>query len=182
MSSRYIYGLDIAWRTGIAIYDLETHQFVYVGNIDANEIKLTAKEKRNHILEHGKRLRFTSTQMQKIIEQYPPSIVLIERYFNHFNKSTIAIAKIHGIINELFAEIPTIYYPPKTIKEAILSGDSKKDEIRKVIESKFPYITFTCDDESDAVATAITYLIKNNWIAWEKQETPKKKTRKKKSK
>lgn len=182
MSFRYIYGLDIAWRTGIAIYDLETNKFVYVGNIDANEINLTAKEKRNHILEHGKRLRFTSTQMQKIIEQYPPSIVLIERYFSHFNQSTITLAKIHGVINELFAEIPTIYYPPKKVKEAILRGNSTKEQIRKMIENKFPYITFTCDDESDAVAVLLTYLIKNNLITWEKPEAPKKRTRKKKSK
>lgn len=177
---KYILGLDIAWCIGIAIYDLEENRFIYIESIDANNIKLKAKEKREKILEHGKRLRYILNEFKPIVEKYPPSLVFIERYFSRFANSTIALAKIHGVINELLADIPTVYYPPKTVKEALLNGDAKKDDLQDIIKAKYDYITFNNDDESDAVAVTICGLIKENLIEYEKPELPKKEITKKK--
>lgn len=165
---KYLYGLDIAWRTGVVIYDLTENKFVYIGNIDANDIKLKKHEKQNNILEHGKKLRFIQENFKKLIDTYPPTIVAIERYFGRFNNATIAIAKIHGVINEILADIPQIYYPPKTVKEAIIRGDATKKFVRQIIESHYPDVKFENEDESDAFAVGLCWLIKNKKIEWKK--------------
>lgn len=182
---KYVYGLDLAWSTGIAIYDLEKEKFVYVGSIDTKKLKQTAKEKRENILEHGKKLRRLSEELQKLFEEYPPSMVAIERSFSgSFKNAIIALAKVHGIVNEMLATTPSIYYPPKTIKEAIYKGDATKSEIQRIILSNFEYLVFENEDESDAVAICLTYLMKEKLVNFNKPvvEKKKKKTKKKKEK
>lgn len=166
--ARYVYGLDIAWCTGIAIYDIDTNQFVYVSSIDANKITRTSKEKKANILEHGKRLKYISNEFEKIIKMFPPEYVFIERYFSRFANATVALAKIHGVFNKMLADVPSIYYPPKTVKEALLNGNATKVALKNIINEKYNYLSFTNEDESDAVAICITGLIKNNLIDWKK--------------
>ena len=108
--------------------------------------------------------------MHSLSTQYPPTIVCIERYFRHFNNSTITLAKIHGIINYKFYNVSQIYYPPKTIKETIIHGNATKERMRKIIESAYPNVNFQNNDESDSFAVVLTFLIKNNYIEWDKNK------------
>jgi Holliday junction resolvasome RuvABC endonuclease subunit len=163
-NEKYLYGLDIAWSMGITIYDLEEKEFVYVGTIDVNGIKLKAKEKREGMLEHGIRLRQVSTEFKKLMEKYPPKIIAIERYFAGHANATIALAKVHGVINELTYDKVIYYYPPKTVKEAIYKGNASKQQVQHIIKNNFVDVEFANEDESDSFAVALTYLIKNNLI------------------
>lgn len=163
---QYIYGLDIAWCTGVAIYDIDKNEFVYIGSVDANKIKLKAKQKREGLLEHGIRLKYIHDYFNKLFELYPPSHVAIERYFARFKNSTITLAKIHGLINVMLHDKPVKYYPPKQVKEAILKGTATKEELQGVIKAKYNYIDFQNEDESDATAVALCHLIKEGIIDW----------------
>ena len=166
---RYVYGLDLAWSTGIAIYDLEEEKFVYVSTCDVDKVKLRAQEKRDGLLEHGKKLRTFALFFEDLFNEYPPSQIVLEKQFaGKFKSAVISLSKVHGIINEMTADIPSVYYTPTEIKKAILKGNAKKEMLAKVISAKYNYITFNNNDESDATAVALTYLIKNKIIKWEK--------------
>jgi len=168
-NKRYVYGLDLAWSTGIAIYDLEEDKFVYVSSCDAKKTKLRAQEKRDGLLEHGKKLRTLAVFLEDLFNEYPPSQIVIEKAFaGQFKNAVISLSKVHGMVNEMTADIPCVYYTPPEIKKAIIKGGADKEVIAKVISAKYNYLTFKNDDESDATAVALTYLIKNNLIKWEK--------------
>lgn len=164
----YIYGLDVAWCTGVSIYDINNNRFVYLGNIDATKIKLNKEDKKRGILEHSKKLKYISDKLEELSKKYPPKVIVIERYFARFANATISLAKIHGVINKLFYNIPQIYYPPKKVKEAIVRGDATKKDIYNAIKAKYNDITFANEDESDSFAVLLTYLIENDIVKWEK--------------
>lgn len=166
---KYIYGLDIAWCTGIAIYDLDEKKFVYVSSCDTNKVKLRAQEKRDGLLEHGKKLRTLALFLEDLFNEYPPSQIVLEKAFaGKYKNAVITLSKVHGMVNEMTADIPSIYYTPTEIKKAIVKGGADKEVLAKAINAKYNYITFNNFDESDATAVALTYLIKNKIIKWEK--------------
>jgi Holliday junction resolvasome RuvABC endonuclease subunit len=167
----YLYGFDLSMdQSGIVIFDLDTLLPIHIDSFKT-------KEKETH----GRRLLHIWEESKKLKEKYPPKEVAIERGFSRFNVSTQVIYRTHGIINLLFCATKQTYYPPKTVKEAIVRGDATKKRVREVIEKKYPDVVFNNEDESDAFAVALTWLIKNGKIEWEK-EIAIKKTRKKKEK
>ncbi|OPH61913.1 hypothetical protein BC351_01340 [Paenibacillus ferrarius] len=154
----HLYGLDLSMeQTGVTIFDLNALQPIHIGSITTNQKQ-----------SHGKRLYIIATEILSLIEKYPPSIVTIERGFSRFNTSTQVIYRVHGLINYLLRDYEQIYYPPKTVKEAIIRGDASKKLVKDMIERKFPDVVFENEDESDSFAVALTYLIKNKYIAWDK--------------
>jgi len=97
--------------------------------------------------------------------------------------STQVIYRVHGILNYIMSEFEQIYYPPKTVKEAILKGNATKKQVQEVIKNKYPDIVFKNEDESDSYAVGLTYFIKTGKLKWDKDVVVKeKKTRKKKVK
>nr|DAD56683.1 MAG TPA: RuvC [Caudoviricetes sp.] len=183
----YIYGLDPSLKnSGIVIIDKDTKEVVYVGGIRTDNIKdykNLPEEMRN-----PKKLRFIYEELIKLTRKYPPSVAVIERGFTRFNKSTQVVFRVHGIFNLVFSEVDNIYYPAKTIRETLYKGNASKEEVADIL-SKHLNITFNSDDESDAMAVAYAYLVKNGleWIkpkAYTKKEIealkkPKKGTKKK---
>jgi Holliday junction resolvasome RuvABC endonuclease subunit len=154
----YLYGLDLALeKTGVTIFDLNTNLSVYIASI------VTDKKDT-----YGKRLYIIAKSLTDLKEKYPPKKVAIERGFSRFPISTQAIFRVHGVVNLFFREVEQIYYPPKTIKEAILKGTSTKIQVRKRIEEVYPNVVFDNEDESDSYAIGLTYLIQNKLIVWEK--------------
>lgn len=182
MEERYIYGLDISLKdTGLAIYDLKEKKFVVIDSFNTEGIKLTKKFLNNSELkdtftfEEFKQLYLNSIKLSYIEkwlldykEKYPPYRVAIERGFSRFNTETQVLFRTHGVINRIMWDVPQEYYPPKTIKAEIIKGNATKDLVRKTIKDKFSDLVMKNDDESDAVAIAITYLIKNGLIEWQK--------------
>lgn len=169
LSENFLYGLDLSMNnTGVTIFSLDTYEPIHICSIPTND-----KEP------HGKRLKYIADEINKLKEQYPPKIVAIERGFSRFNTSTQVIYRVHGLINYLFYDVEQVYYPPKKIKEAIIKGDATKLLVRKTIESKYTYVKFENEDESDSFSIALCYLISKGFIEWEKRV--KKTTTKKKS-
>jgi Holliday junction resolvasome RuvABC endonuclease subunit len=167
----YVYGLDLSLaNTGITIYDTEKQEFVYIGSINTEKIK-----KKKGLYHNAMKLKFMYDELTTLKEQYPPHIVIIERGFSRFNTATQVIYRVHGIVNLLFHDVDQVYYPPKTVKEAILKGDATKAQLQTAINAKYNDITFENEDESDSFAVCLTYLIKEGIIVWEKPELPKKK-------
>lgn len=170
--SKFIYGLDLSLScSGVTIYDLDEKDYVYIGHINTDGVK-----KKKGLYHNGLKLRVIMDFFNELKEKYPPHIVCIERGFSRFNVATQVIYRVHGIINYLFSEVEQIYYPPKTVKEAIYKGDATKKQVQKIIVDNYDYIVFENEDESDSFAVLLTYLIKNDLVIIEKPAvTPKKK-------
>lgn len=145
-------------NTGIVIFDLNTYEPIHITSIKMNK---------KHT--HGKRLYQLGQEIISLKDNYPPSVIAIERGFSRFNTSTQVIYRVHGLINYLFHDVEQIYYPPKKVKEAIVRGDATKKFVRQMIENKYPAAKFENEDESDAFAISLTYLIENNLIIWNKK-------------
>ena len=91
-----------------------------------------------------------------------------ERSFSRFNKSTQQLFRTVGVIEEtLWREVGTefVEFSPTDIKKCI-AGDGKasKEDVGEGIKKYIGDISFPGDDEADAIAAAITYLIKEKKI------------------
>lgn len=144
-------------NTGVVIFDSNTYKPIHNSSIGTNK-------KDNH----GKRLYYIGKEMIDLKNKYPPQVIAIERGFSRFNTATQVVYRVHGLINYLFHDIEQVYYPPKTVKEAIIRGDASKKLVREVIEKKYPEVTFEDEDQSDAFGVALTYMIKSKLIKWNK--------------
>jgi Holliday junction resolvasome RuvABC endonuclease subunit len=165
-------------RSGITIFDEQANP-ILITSIPTNSKKT-----------HGERLKEIANKILELRIKYPTNTICIERGFTRFNMSTQVIYRVHGLINYLFYDCEQIYYPPKTVKEAILKGNATKTQVRNEIKKKYPDIVFTkieikdkktkemrideCEDESDAFAVGLTYFIKNGIIKWDKNIKVKK--------
>jgi Holliday junction resolvasome RuvABC endonuclease subunit len=163
--TKYIWGFDLSLsNTGLAILN-EDGKPVLITSIQTNKDKNT-----------GERLNQLYQSLAPIASMFPADKIIIERGFSRFNIATQMIYRVHGVINLMFHMKEQIYYPPKTVKEALLGGNATKKQLKDLILEKFPKVEFYNEDESDAFAVALTYFIKNNIIEWNK---PEKKARKK---
>lgn len=179
---RFLYGLDISLKnTGVTIYDFDTKEFVFTSSFSTEKIYATKENKGLHL--NAVKLMKIANWMEGIIEEYPPTIVSIERMFSRFPAETQAIAKAIGVIQHLLWDKPQYLYPPKSVKLAMVHGDATKEDVANAIKTKYNYITFDNDDESDSFAVALTFLIDKEFIEWKKpvwaeikkQRVPKKK-------
>ena len=132
---------------------------------------------------HGKRLKVIADRMSELKDKYPTKTIVIERGFSRFNMATQVIYRCHGICNYIFYDCEQIYYPPKTVKEAILGGNATKKQVQEEIKKRYPDVVFKNEDESDAYAVGLTYYIKMGMLEWVKEVVVKeKKVRVKKEK
>ena len=152
----YLYAFDLGMSSpGMTIFDLKTHEPIMITSIKTN-----AKE------EHGQRLFAIKMHFAKNIKKYPPSEIAIERGFSKHNIATQVTFRVHGVINEMFKDIPQFYYPPTTVKKSLLVGNATKEAIRKEIEKKYPKIKFNNEDESDSFAVGLCHLIEKHGMKW----------------
>jgi Holliday junction resolvasome RuvABC endonuclease subunit len=160
----YLYGLDLSLsNTGIAIVDLHTYTPILV-----DSVKTKKNPKLDEHTDHKERIKLITDKFEELTNTYPVEIVSIEAPFVQHNKATKAVMKVHGVTQRWFYDYPQHYYAPTTIKAAMVDGKASKELLRKKLEQEYPYITFKNEDESDALAIAITYLIKNKFIKWNK--------------
>jgi len=163
MSDRYLWGADLSLTcTGVAIYNLDKKEFVYIGSFNTEKVK--SKKNRYH---NALKLKEKAQWMLNLKEKYPPYFIGVERGFSHHNTATQTIFRVHGLFNYLFVDHPQEYYPPKTVKECIVHGSATKEDLAIVIRAKYNGI-FKNEDESDAIGIVLTALIKNEVIEWDK--------------
>lgn len=179
----YIWGLDISMKnTGLAVYDLEEGKIVEVTSFSTEKIRMVKAIKGKHL--NAIKLKALFDWCEEMRTKYPPYEVAIERMFSRFPTATQIIAKATGVVQLSIYEAPQELYPPKKVKERILSGSATKVQVAKEIGLRYPDIAFENEDESDAFAVLITHLIERGIIKWEKSEVKEKKkaTKKKKKK
>lgn len=175
----FLWGMDLSMKcTGITIYDLTDKKFVYVGSFNTEKIYATKLNKGLYL--NGVKLKHIIDWVKVLMKQYPPTQVAIERGFSRFNTETQVVFRVHGAINCMLWQTPQVYYPPKTVKAMIYKGDATKKEVARVIQNNYIDVEFANEDESDSFAVALTYLIKEGLIEFEKPIVEKKKPAKKK--
>lgn len=160
----YMYALDLAMeKSGVVIFNEEFEPVL------VTTIKTRDKDT------HGVRLKHIEDQFKILREKYPVGMVAIERGFSRFPTSTQVIYRAHGVVNKFFHDVDQVYYPPKKVKEVVTgNGAATKKTVQDTIIKKYPNIEFSNEDESDAFAVGLTYLISNGLIEWDKREVKKK--------
>lgn len=103
-----------------------------------------------------------------------PVYFVREKAFNaRASQAEIGIYKVVGVMDWLLYRIrlewSEIY--PVTVKKLVTgSGKSTKDDVAKALPQWLPGFEYKTDDESDAAAVAISFLIQNGVIHIEKEE------------
>lgn len=165
--SKYLYGLDISLKnTGITIYDLEKKEFIYIGSFNTEKIYATKEYKGLEV--NAVKLKKIVDWLKPIILKYPPNIIAIERMFSRYPTETQVIAKATGVVQCMLWNKPQYFYPPKTVKLAMVHGDATKEDVANCIKAKYNDVSFSNEDESDSFAVALTFLIDTELITWEK--------------
>ncbi|MBU0476768.1 crossover junction endodeoxyribonuclease RuvC [Patescibacteria group bacterium] len=118
-------------------------------------------------LERPERLEKINNELSKLIKKYKPNILVMENvYFFKNAKTVISVSQAQGVILLTAAKnkIPVFYFTPLQIKMTVTGfGRAEKkvvqERIKKVLNLKeLPKPI----DASDALATALTYLIKES--------------------
>ena len=150
----YIFGVDLSLsNSGVCIFD-------YGGNpVEILSIPTDPK------LNRKDRLKIIGDAFLKLREKYETNLIIFEAGFSRHIKSTQALYAVKGLVMYLFADCEQEEYAPLTVKKVLTgTGKADKDAVQKYVLERFPDIEFKNKDESDAVATILTYFIKNDMI------------------
>lgn len=121
----------------------------------------------------AEKLKATAEALRDLIDRNDPDVIVRERGFSRFAQTTQALFRVVGVSDLIALEngeckqVEEI--PPTTVKSLIAGyGKATKDEVEDGVRDLLPadqkdYV-FATDDESDAVAVALTYAIKKGWI------------------
>jgi crossover junction endodeoxyribonuclease RuvC len=150
----FVLGLDVSMNsTGWAVLGVKGQT---VRLVDSGIIKANTKQP------HGKRLRNQRETFKKIIEKYRPNYVAREAGFSRHIKATQTLFKAYGVADEFFAEDDLVEYAAATIKKVVTGkGRATKEEVESAIRVLLNLpdsFEFKSDDESDAVAIALTLI------------------------
>jgi len=114
-----------------------------------------------------KRLFTIGKKIEKLIQKYKPTILVIESlFFNNNQKTVMLVSEVKGIIKyiALKNKLVVFEYTPLQIKTAITGyGRSDKRQITSMVKNliavknKIKY-----DDEYDAIAVGLTYFATRN--------------------
>ena len=113
----------------------------------------------------GKRLKKISNKLSRIIRQYKPEVLAVERvYFFKNLKTVIPVSQAKGVVLLAAAKKNLIVreFSPPEIKLAITgNGRADKKEIQENVKKMLKLKKIPKpDDAADALATAITYVLK----------------------
>ena len=110
-----------------------------------------------------KRLFTLYSGVSKIIDQYKPETLVLEKLYAHYKHPLTAslLGHARGVICMLAEEkrIAFFEYPATRVKKiATGSGHASKHQIQRMMEHTFgPQKTFRSQDTTDAIALAITH-------------------------
>ncbi len=123
-------------------------------------IKTTAK------FTSSQRLLLIFDQLQKIIEQFQPNVVCLEKlFFNTNAKTAMLVSEARGVIKICASlnNLKLVEFTPLQIKTTIVGyGRADKNQIQQMVKillklKKIP----KPDDAADGIATALTYCFYN---------------------
>ncbi len=139
-------------RTGFALFDKTTD----IKLLHSGLIK-TAKD-----LTHELRLKKIYSELELLVDQYNPKIIILEKIFFFKNQKTIVnVSHAQGVLLLLAAQknIKVDFLTPLEIKGTLTGyGRSDKKAVQKMINltMRLPK-KITQDDEADAIACGLAY-------------------------
>lgn len=118
---------------------------------------------------HGKILNEISAAFSDFASNKNIKVAIRERAFSKFNVETQTIHKVVGVTEMLLwhiSETKFIEYTPTSVKKIITGGGrASKEEVAEAMDNYLPdHPKFKTDDESDACAVALSFLVENGYI------------------
>lgn len=118
---------------------------------------------------HGKILNEISSKLSDFLSGKNIKLAVRERAFSRYNAETQAIHKVVGVSEMIVWHILESKFQelaPSTVKKHVTGyGKAEKEEVAEAIDNYIPkHNLFASDDESDAVAVGIAWLIENGYI------------------
>ncbi|SHE67320.1 Holliday junction endonuclease RuvC [Seinonella peptonophila] len=144
-------GLDLSLSSpGYAVIEAKkgVYKLLEVGHIKAKP-KHTLTQKLKRIQYH----------ISRLILDYDIDVVVIESGYVRHNQATKAIQRVVGAVYSILdCEVKEL--PPTTIKKRVAgTGKASKEEVQKVVSQMLGNYQFENEDESDACAVCIAFLI-----------------------
>lgn len=130
-----------------------------------SHVKTTSKDT------HGYRLRVIFKHLEALLENHPEvTEVVREKGFSRYALTTQTLFKVVGISDLLayhfgFETVHEI--APTTVKKVVTgrSGKADKEEVAEALRKHlYTDVNFANDDESDACAVCLTYLIQKKML------------------
>lgn len=122
---------------------------------------------------HGEVLSNIATEMHRLFSSYPDATLVREEALR--KSGTAASGKVLSILNKVvgvsdlyawaYGNREFLEIPPQTVKKAVTNdANAEKDVVAACLEQFVGKHEYACDDESDAVAVGVAWLIHNNMI------------------
>ncbi|MDF2612521.1 MAG: uncharacterized protein K0S71_307 [Clostridia bacterium] len=151
---------------------LSSPAFAVLEYDNKGKVKLVCKShvnnKKRSKAPHGERLSFIYDELNRILKTYPITEIVREKGFSRYAQTTQTLFKVVGI-SDLLAHKETGLtveeIPPTTIKKILAGyGFSSKDAVADELYAYVGEQNYANDDESDAVAVGIVYLMQKGII------------------
>lgn len=155
-----VLGLDLSMnQPGFALVEAVGRE---VEIIDVMHIKQDTKKP------HGHRLQATYDVIDNYLYRYGAHVIVRERGFSRHNKTTQTLFKVVGVADLIayrYNEMEIVDLSPTEVRKLILGqGNAGKLTTQQALERYVGKFEYDVDDESDAVAVAVAYLIKTGEI------------------
>lgn len=127
---------------------------------------------------HAQKLRRIAEELKYILLMFPYAYPVQEDALgmmtvlggkNLYSAKTVqALAQVVGVVDYITYDMGHGEFdkiPPKMVKKLVAGNSSaEKDDVAKALVSFVGEQEYACDDESDAVAVGIAWLIDNNYL------------------
>jgi crossover junction endodeoxyribonuclease RuvC len=114
------------------------------------------------------RLRDLAVSLRQVFTDYTPQVVAVEGVFSKINhRAALQLTHARGVALLLAAEhgVAPVEYAPATVKAMITGhGRAEKEQVACMVQSLLQiHQPFATDDESDALAVALCYALRQNF-------------------
>lgn len=162
----YLIALDLSMAsTGYAVFKVRSGEIVEYNSIPTKDNE-----------SHGVRLRKIVRKLHELRQKYVVTQVVAEDMFaatfttktgqqKQLFKTPQILAMVHGVMQWLFFDVSLHYFYPSSWKAKVHSGNATKIQVQQAIKQRYPDVIFKTNDESDAFALGIAWLIDNEIIA-----------------
>ena len=120
---------------------------------------------------HGEILSEIARELRRYLTMYPMAVIVREEALANIATSAHTVQVLHKVVGvsdlyawafgqRVFDEVP-----PKTVKKLVANDSlAEKDAVAAALEQFVGAQTYACDDESDAVAVGIAWLLQRGMI------------------
>lgn len=117
-------------------------------------------------ISHGEALSRTRKHLISLLQQ--ADVLVREKGFSRYGQETQALFKAVGVSDLASWELSGKSFDeiaPASVKKLVTgTGKASKEQVREALEHHVGERAYACDDESDAVAVGVAWLIQNNLI------------------